>query len=255
MILTEYIEIKICYKNKTHYENLGYNIRNGDKITVPIKHLSPQSNIIVKVKCDVCGRVKDMKYQTYMKSYNNGGYYACSSKCAWEKNRKINNERYGGDSPLCNKEIQEKAKKTTLEKYGVENISQSEYFKDKYKETMIERYGVENGFQSEIIKDKIKETNINKYGYEHHFQNQIEKEKYLYGNKNPSYIDGRSYKYDIWNGSEGKTFKKKIFGERERKCICCDKEIRRMEIHHLYSRNTHPHLIFNKYNVVIICKN
>lgn len=164
-----------------------------------------------------------------MKQVDNGGYYACSSKCAMDKNRNTMKERYTGG--YRNKDIIEKRKQTTLERYGVDNISKTNMFKEKYEATMIERYGVTNGFQSEDHKIK-----------------------YLYGNKNPSYKHGKTYNRSIWMNGESRTFKRKIFAEKGRTCICCSQEKKEMQIYHINSRNTHPHLIYNKYNVVIMCK-
>lgn len=187
-----------------------------------------------------------------MKQVDNGGYYACSSKCAMDKNRNTMKERYVGG--YRNKDIIEKRKQTTLERYGVDNISKTNMFKEKYEATMLERYGVTNGFQSEEIKNKSKQTNLEKYGCEYVTQSEDHKIKYLYGNKNPSYKHGETYNRSIWMNSESRTFKRKIFAEKGRTCICCSQEKKEMQIHHINSRNTHPHLIYNKYNVVIMCK-
>lgn len=240
--------------NIEHYKKLGYKVKCGQKITILVDNLSPQSNKVVRVKCDVCGNEKDLKYQIYQLSIKNGGYYACCSKCAYDKNVSTYLNKYGCDHPLKLKEIQEKSKQTCLEKYGVENVAQSDYFKDKYKETMLERYGVENGFQSEEIKEKIKITSIEKYGFEHYRQNNEMKNKYCRGENSNFYIHG-NYKdrCDEWCTSEAKNFKRIIFS-KSRSCKCCGEEMRRMQIHHLYSRNTHPELIFNVDNVVVLCE-
>ena len=255
MILTKEVEVGIAYLNIEHYKKLGYDVKIFDKIIVPIEHLSPQSNKKIKVKCDICGKEKEIKYQTYMKSVSNYGYYACCSKCAWDKNRKTCLEKYGVDASMKSKLVQEKSKQTCLEHYGVEHISQSDYFKEKYKETMLEHYGVENGFQSEEIKEKIKQTSIEKYGCEHYRQNPKMKEKYCNGEKSNWYIDGRSCLRDDWGKSYlVNDFRRKIFGTRERKCVCCEQEIREMQLHHLNARNKFPEQTFDEDNVVIICK-
>ena len=76
IILSEYIEVGISYLNIEHYKKLGYEVKCGQKIIVPVEHLSEQSNKVVKVKCDVCGNEKNLKYQIYQLSIKNGGYYA-----------------------------------------------------------------------------------------------------------------------------------------------------------------------------------
>ena len=234
---------------------MGYDVKCFDKIIVPIEHLSPQSNKKVKVKCDVCGKERKIKYQDYNKSILNGGFYACCSKCAWDKNRKTYMNHYGVDASMKSKLIQEKSKQTCLKKYGTENISQSDYFKEKYKQTMLEHYGVKNAFQSEEIKKKIRQTSLEKYGYKHYRQNPEMKEKYCNGEKCNWYIDGRNSLEDDWdNTTLVNDFRKKVFGTRERKCVCCGKEIREMQLHHLNSRNKYPEQTFDEDNVIIICK-
>lgn len=69
MILTKEVEVAITYNNIQHYKELGYDIKCGNKIVVPIEHLSLQSNKKIKVKCDVCGKEKEMKYQDYIKAF------------------------------------------------------------------------------------------------------------------------------------------------------------------------------------------
>ena len=257
MILTKKVEVTIVAKNIKHYLSLGYKVKYFDKITVPVEHLTPQSNKKVKVKCDICGKEKELKYQTYMFSVSNGGFYACSEKCAWIKNRKTNLERYGCESPMGNEDVQEKSKQTCLNKYGVKNIAQSNYFKDKYKKIMLNRYGVENSFQAEEIKEKIKQTWIEKYGFEHYRQNQKMKDKYCNGENSNFWIDGRSYNNDYiseWCKSHlVNDFRRKIFGTREKKCICCG-ECKDVQLHHLNSRNKFPEQTCDEENVVIICK-
>lgn len=253
IILTTHVEIGICYLNIKHYKELGYDVKIGDKIIVPIEHLSPQSNIKVKVKCDVCGKEKNIKYQGYNNQVKNGGYYACSSKCAFDKNRKTMKERYEGG--FNNKEIIEKRRKTCIEKYGKPNYANTNEFKEKYEKSMMDKYGVKNGFQSEEVKSKIKETNLRKYGTEHFLQNEDNKIQYLYGNKNPSYKHGQSYKDSIWGRSySSKLFKRKVYAIKGKECICCSQTKRNTVIHHVYSRNTHPHLMYNINNVVVMCE-
>lgn len=105
MILTKEVEVTVMYLNIKHYRELGYDVKCSDKIIVPIEHLSPQSNKMIKVKCDVCGNEREVKYQDYIKSISNCGYYACSSKCAWDKNRNTYLKNYGVDAPMKSKEI------------------------------------------------------------------------------------------------------------------------------------------------------
>lgn len=109
--------------------------------------------------------------------------------------------------------------------------------------------------KSKLIQEKSKQTCLKKYGFEHYRQNPEMKEKYCNGEKCNWYIDGRNSLKDDWdNTTLANEFRRGIFGSRERKYICCGNEIREMQLHHLNSRNMFPEQIFDKDNVVIICK-
>ena len=99
---------------------------------------------------------------TCLKKYGTEEYL--SSGIARDKILKTNNDKYGGNSPCCNKDIIEKRKNNCLEKYGVESTNQLKEVRDKYKNTMKQKYGVEYPIQNQDIADKIKNTCIEKYG-------------------------------------------------------------------------------------------
>ena len=147
MILTKQIEIGINYKNIEHFKELGYEVKCGKRIVVPIEHISPQSNIKVEVKCDYCGEIKIIKYQDYVINTDFGKRKYAGKKCGIKKVKETNLERYGVEYAQQNEEIRNKTIDIIKERYGVDNISKTDLFKEKYKETMNERYGVDNGFQ------------------------------------------------------------------------------------------------------------
>lgn len=69
---------------------------------------------------------------------------ASQSKNAKEKRKKTNNERYGSNSPLANKEIKEKIKTTNNEKYGGNAPAINKEVQDKMRATIRKRYDVDN---------------------------------------------------------------------------------------------------------------
>lgn len=254
MILTKEIEVTINYRNIEHFKSLGYDIKHFDKIKIPIDHISKQSNVKIDVECDFCRKRKIIKYQSYVKGTDFGKRkYACCSKCAWFKNRETNLIKYGVEAPQQNDDVRNKTIKTVSERYGVDNISKTEIFKTKYKDAMLSKYGVENGFKSEEVKSKARKTMLYKYGVEYNMQREDMKEKFLNGDKNNFYIHGE-FNPQEWQTKEAKATKIKVFRRDDRKCVICGSK-QEIECHHLYSRNTHKHLIYDEGNCVTLCKN
>ena len=129
MIITEKVLLKIHYSKVEFYQKLGYNCKPNDIVEMKINEVSYGSRIKIKVKCDICGKEKEIAYAKYNKNISNGGIYTCNTKCAQIKNRKTNLGKYGTEYGFGSELIKNKIKETNLEKYGVENQFQSEKFK------------------------------------------------------------------------------------------------------------------------------
>lgn len=154
MIITEYATLKINPNNYKYLISLGYNnIKINDFLEIPVNKLSIGCSYKISVKCDVCGKEKMLSYSRYMKSFNNGGYYACCNKCNLEKRKHA-----------CTDEIKEKVKNTCLKKYGTSNYFKTDECKEKIKQTNLKNYGVDNVFKNDEIKKQIQKTNIEKFG-------------------------------------------------------------------------------------------
>ena len=134
MILTEKTTILIT-SNKNHYISLGYDVKYGDKIEVPICDLTKSSIVQIEAKCDVCPSIKLLSYDKYNKNISKHGIYTCCTKCASIKNKMTNMERYGVEAPLQSSEILSKLENTNIERYGCKNVGQNKEIKDKIKET------------------------------------------------------------------------------------------------------------------------
>lgn len=212
MILTEKLTIKWSPASKNHFEKIGYKFTKfGDEIVVNCEELPQNSHKKVKVKCDQCGKEKEIEYRYYINNItiNGNNSYLCP-KCMAnredmlkEKTKKAqltNLQRYRAKNPGEIKEFQEKMKKTCLEKYGQEYYIQSDEGKQKIKNTMLEKYGVEKplevpeflekskqtcqshygvdfSLQSKEVRQKIKETNLQRYGTEIPLKNEEIKKK------------------------------------------------------------------------------
>jgi hypothetical protein len=63
MIVTEEVQIKICYRNRKYYLNKGYIADNVNSvITVKVSDLLKSSETIVECRCDYCDNIKSVKY-------------------------------------------------------------------------------------------------------------------------------------------------------------------------------------------------
>jgi hypothetical protein len=171
------------------------------KKNIPIDEVSKHSHKKVKVKCDHCGKIKEIKYNSYNVSTNNGvcDYYCNSKDCINKKRTIVIQEKYGVNNvsqlqnvkdkkietslknygveyPIQSNEIKEKIKNINNKNFGKDWITQTDNFKEKSKITNLERYGTENAAQSTIIKNKSKKTNIEKYEADFYLQSELFKD-------------------------------------------------------------------------------
>jgi hypothetical protein len=159
VILQEEVDVNINNSNYNYYKEKGYNVERFKKILIKVVDLSTGSHSIIKVKCDNCGKEKEMIYREYIRSFNNCNYYACCEKCAWNKNRNTCNIKYGIDSFSKTNEFKEKFEKTCLEKFNAKSPLESDVIKEKIKQTLINLYGVDHNTKSkEIIKNRKQNT-------------------------------------------------------------------------------------------------
>lgn len=193
---------------------------------IPIGEVSKHSHKKVKVKCDSCGKVKEIKYNSYNVSTNNGnGDYYCNNKeCINKKRTIVIQEKYGVDNvsqlndvkkkkvetslknygveyPIQSDEIKEKIKNINNKNFGKDWITQTDIFKEKSKITNLERYGTESASQSEIIKNKLKKTCLEKYDVDSYMKTDEFKESSIETNIN---------RYGVKYPSQSEEIKKKI---------------------------------------------
>lgn len=168
MLLSKKINIIISSsKDMSFLKKINFkNIKMGDIVTIDIKDLPLNSHRMVKVKCQICGVEKEVRYQAYNRSTNNGidEYYCQNKECINTKRELSIMKKYGVKNVFELKEIQNKIKETNNIRYGVDNPLQSDMIKNKMKKTNLEKYGCENVFQNDDIKKKIIKTNNERYG-------------------------------------------------------------------------------------------
>lgn len=161
--------------NSRYYRDLGYDVKQGDKIMVPVEHLPSGSHARVKIKCDICGKIIDKEYRRYLDSHTYD--LDVCQKCAIHKTGLAIQERYGVKFPLQNAEIFARSRQTNLLKYGYEYPQQSQQVKEKIALTNLDRYCAKSPFESNEIQEKIVLTNIQKYGFANPSQSPIIKDK------------------------------------------------------------------------------
>jgi len=217
MLLTETIKIKINAGNLPRYKSFDElkNIKKGDEIDIPIKYISKGMRTNILVKCDVCGKEREILYSTYNSSTKNQTeMYVCRGKCTNTKREETNLELYGVKNCFQNEEMKEKSRKTMKEKYGHEFNMQCDEFLEARKETYLKNWGVDNPTKSKILKkqisDKILDTQLIKL-----------KEKYvdfeIINNRNNIYtISGNCHIFEI-NKS---TFYQRLYNDWTLCTIC-----------------------------------
>jgi len=215
MIITKEIKIKINTTGLKHYLNKGYDAQVGKELTIKTEDLTKSSTYKVMVKCDVCGKEKELIYNKYLKNIEKYNLYTCSNVCSYVKNKKTNLERYGSEHIFQTKEFFDKYKKTMLNRYGVENPAHSSEIQEKRKETIIERYGVEHITQSEEFKRASRKTKKERYNNENYnnYDQISTTKKERYNDENYCNVEKTKItnleKYGVENVSQNKDIKNK----------------------------------------------
>ena len=81
LILPQTVKVKIHPSNYKHFKEKGYKFKKcGDIIEVNVLDLQRCSNIKIKIKCDICGKEKEIKYNRVINSTVKGTALAVSYK-------------------------------------------------------------------------------------------------------------------------------------------------------------------------------
>lgn len=159
MILDKEVKIKITGGNIVRLKNLGYKIKMGDEITIPIEHLTKGSSHIIKVKCDICGKIYTTKYCVLFKN-SQPNINACS-KCCNKKSRIACKEMFGVENVFELQSMQDRVRDIVFAKYGVKNVSSVLEIRKKVEQTNLERYGVRFPMESPMLVERLVQS-INK---------------------------------------------------------------------------------------------
>jgi hypothetical protein len=87
------------------------------KLIIPIEHLPKGSHTKIIASCDICNIQYNVPYRDYLNSHEIHNFDTCN-KCKFQKSKLTNIEKYGCETPLQNIDILEKYFKTNNERYG-----------------------------------------------------------------------------------------------------------------------------------------
>jgi hypothetical protein len=121
MILTKEIRVELTQFNYHHYKRLGYDTENKSFLIIKIEDIGNRTPTKIDVKCDLCGKEKNINYRKYTDNISKYNIYTCSNKCAMFKNEETNLQKYGYTHQCKNDEVQDKILKTKLQKGIISN--------------------------------------------------------------------------------------------------------------------------------------
>ena len=159
-IIQEQIEVRINNFNMLHFIELGYNVKNGDYITIHPNQLPIGSGLKIDVRCDYCGKVFKKAYRRYLETIDD----VCCKECAKFKFSKTNIDKYGTNCTLNVKEFKDRKNLTFLNKYGTIYPTKNPEVLEKIKNTNLKKYGVEWFVLSDKMNDILRirhENNLN----------------------------------------------------------------------------------------------
>ena len=175
MLVSKSVMMRSNTYMKKYYESKGYVVgKRGTSFEISVDDLSPNSNAVVDVICDYCGKQHRMTWYKYLKSLPSGN---CCKKCTSKKVEFQNLIRYGVKNTSQLPEVRMKVEATCLRRYGFKTNLSTEETKAKVRKTNLERYGFETTLQNTDIKNKSIETSIKNFGTKNPMQNDKVKSK------------------------------------------------------------------------------
>lgn len=133
------IKIRVVNFTEAHFKQLGYDVKNGDIITIPASDLPDGSGTKVLVECQYCKKLFKKSWRNYIKTKPN----TCCDDCKKFKMMETSFEKYGNICSLQNDSVAAKRNATWDIKYGIgKNPLSSNTVRQKAFNTMINKYGV-----------------------------------------------------------------------------------------------------------------
>lgn len=158
MLLTQSIPVVWNKYNRKRYESKGYVFTNyGDTFMLNVSDLTKGCDKRVDVKCDVCGEVRSLIWNKYLKQHDDKFGDTCI-KCCIDKKEATTMENWGVKNPFQSDKIKQHIKQFYIDTYGVENPMHVSTIKEKQQQSTFNSFGVYNPSQSDVVKQKKIET-------------------------------------------------------------------------------------------------
>lgn len=74
------INVKVTNMTEIYFKEKGYNVKNGDKINIPIEELPSGSGLKALVMCDYCGSIFEKQWRKILISKDD-----CCKNCKTKK--------------------------------------------------------------------------------------------------------------------------------------------------------------------------
>lgn len=193
MLLTTAVKTQWTKCNKKRYENKGYAFTKiGDTFLLDVKDLTKGCDKRVDVRCDICGKVKNIAWNKYLKQHDEEFGDLCI-KCCNVKKERTTMEHYGVKNSFQSEEIKSKIKDYWIENYNVENPMHIDDIKEKQRQTTFNHYNVYYCTQNKDVLAKQKETCKRLYGFENVMDNEEIKLKAVMNQRKSYYKNGKTY--------------------------------------------------------------
>ncbi len=258
MLLQQKVKLRWNSKIKKHYVDLGYKFtKMKDEFLVDVNDLTKGSGAKVRVKCDYCNKIYEVKWCDYRRLKEKENIKDCCSnpKCTGEKAKESLTMIYRVDNARKIVGVNDKIKRTNLARYGCENPFSSKDVIKKIRKTNLEKYGVEVVTQNPEIKAKAVATCMERYGVPAYGVLYSREHK---GELSPTWKGGVSYHRVERSNYEYRYWRKDVFERDLYTCQCCGDKSgngHRVELnaHHINNWKDNEDLRYDVKNGITLC--
>lgn len=132
-MISETCLVKIS-NNAKYWHRLGYPLlKQGEQLFVKTSELLPNSCVLVVVTCDLCGKSRRVKYQTYKKYSKSGGVDKCHRCAASQNARSMKGPKHPNWNSKITPEDREKIRRHRYhENHSIKTWRKAVFERDEY---------------------------------------------------------------------------------------------------------------------------